>query len=85
MPRWRSDLPVAFLMTIGLQAFTTLVVVHLETTLLFEVTHGVKLNELKKRARQRAERYQACKALLLALLPGWFDLRPFAQSGGVDQ
>ena len=85
MPRWRSDLPVTFLMTIGLQAFTALVVVHLETTLLFEVTHGVKLNELKKKARQRAERFQTCKALLLALRPGLFDLGPFTQGGGVDQ
>jgi hypothetical protein len=48
-------------MTIGLQAFTALVVVHLETTLLFEVTHGVKLNELKKRARQRAAYPSPCK------------------------
>ena len=40
---WLDDLPATFLVTIGLQALTTLVLVHLETALLFEVTHGVKL------------------------------------------
>jgi len=43
---WRW-LPVALFVTIGLQALPALVLVHLETTLLFEITHGGKLAELK--------------------------------------
>lgn len=35
----KLGLPVALLVTIGLQALTALVLVHLETTLLFEITH----------------------------------------------
>ena len=36
----RSLLPRALLVTIGLQAFTTLVLVHLQAAFLFQVAHG---------------------------------------------
>jgi hypothetical protein len=50
-------------MTIGLQALPALVLVHLETTLLFEITHDVKVADLKKRAGQRAVSASPCKVL----------------------
>jgi len=57
-----NNLPITLLVAIGLQALPALVLVHLETTLLFEITHGVKVEDLKKRARHRADCPCDCKA-----------------------
>ena len=56
-------LPGALLVPVRLQALAALVLVHLETALLFEITHVVKVVGLKKRARHLAERLSSCKAL----------------------
>jgi hypothetical protein len=60
MPRWARNLllPRTFLVAMRLQAFTTLVLVHLKTTFLFKVAHGA--SELVK--GQRAGHASVCKA-----------------------
>ena len=48
-------LPSPLLVAIGLQALTTLVLAHLETAFLFEITHLVKVCYLEEKRRKSAK------------------------------
>jgi hypothetical protein len=47
-----ANLPSPLLMAVGLQALTTLVFAHLETTLLFKITHLVKVCFVEEKRRK---------------------------------
>lgn len=56
-PVGRPTLPSPLLVTICLQALATLVLIHLETTLLFKITHSFAVLNLRKRRGERHKAY----------------------------